>query len=301
MKTAKCKIPVYGRDRNILIGALECGERALVLGEEQDDIIIAYILGRIKSEDAAGLVEEEDWDKQTSGRDKFLAYIDSRQGCLYVWGAQGQAMTQSLIKRLENSEKNYKRALAQYEKHMKNGQTLVAYDCSGLIVAYLLEKGMIEKDTTANGLYFHHCTPISKNDLIKGDLVFKKYSTKNKMHHVGVYMGDGSVVHAKGRDYGVIRESICKTGWNRYGRLNVLGQESGQIPAYTRKLKKTSPYIIGDDVRAVQKALVKNGFDPGVIDGIYGKKTQAAVKAYQKANGLEIDGIVGPVTWARLF
>jgi len=35
-------------------------------------------------------------------------------------------------------------------------------------------------------------------------------------------------------------------------------------------------------------------------DGIFGAKTKAAVVAYQKANGLVADGIVGPKTWAKL-
>ena len=36
-------------------------------------------------------------------------------------------------------------------------------------------------------------------------------------------------------------------------------------------------------------------------DGDFGSKTEAAVKAYQKANGLEVDGEAGPMTWGVLF
>lgn len=36
-------------------------------------------------------------------------------------------------------------------------------------------------------------------------------------------------------------------------------------------------------------------------DGIFGKKTEAAVKAFQAANGLKVDGIVGRQTWAALL
>ncbi len=35
-------------------------------------------------------------------------------------------------------------------------------------------------------------------------------------------------------------------------------------------------------------------------DGIYGRSTRAAVKRWQKRNGLEADGVVGPATWAAL-
>jgi peptidoglycan hydrolase-like protein with peptidoglycan-binding domain len=36
-------------------------------------------------------------------------------------------------------------------------------------------------------------------------------------------------------------------------------------------------------------------------DGIFGPKTEAAVKAYQKSHGLAADGIVGPRTWSVMF
>lgn len=158
----------------------------------------------------------------------FISYSADQEGCLYVWGGQGQQMTPELIKRLENSTRNYKRAIALYNEHVEKGLSLIGYDCSGLVIKYLLDKGQIKSDTTANGIYFNLCSAIERTDLKAGNLVFKKYRTKNKMYHVGVYMGDGTVVHAKGRDDGVVRESINATSWNRYGRLKVWGEEPTQ-------------------------------------------------------------------------
>ena len=37
------------------------------------------------------------------------------------------------------------------------------------------------------------------------------------------------------------------------------------------------------------------------VDGVFGPKTEAAVKAFQKKEKISVDGIVGPVTWRRLF
>ena len=51
----------------------------------------------------------------------------------------------------------------------------------------------------------------------------------------------------------------------------------------------------GDDVVKLQQKL---GVDPV---GNFGPKTEAAVKAWQKANGLKDDGIVGDATWSKLF
>lgn len=52
--------------------------------------------------------------------------------------------------------------------------------------------------------------------------------------------------------------------------------------------------------RAVQTKLKRWGYYTGSIDGIYGPKTKAAVKYFQRKNGLAVDGIVGPKTAAAL-
>ena len=55
----------------------------------------------------------------------------------------------------------------------------------------------------------------------------------------------------------------------------------------------------GNDVKTLQEILNKNGYSLDA-DGIFGSKTQAAVKDYQQKNGLDVDGIVGVNTWASL-
>ena len=51
----------------------------------------------------------------------------------------------------------------------------------------------------------------------------------------------------------------------------------------------------GDDVKKLQEKLGVEAI------GTFGPKTEAAVKAWQKANGLKDDGVVGDATWAKLF
>jgi len=53
-------------------------------------------------------------------------------------------------------------------------------------------------------------------------------------------------------------------------------------------------------VAAAQYLLRARGFYKGRADGIYGPKTIAAVKAFQRANGLKADGIAGPQTLPKL-
>ena len=49
-----------------------------------------------------------------------------------------------------------------------------------------------------------------------------------------------------------------------------------------------------------QKYLNQSGFPCGFEDGIFGNRTEKAVKQYQMAHGLVPDGIIGPKTWASL-
>ena len=49
-------------------------------------------------------------------------------------------------------------------------------------------------------------------------------------------------------------------------------------------------------IKTVQQKLKNWGYYTGSVDGIYGSKTTAAVKYFQKTNGLTVDGIVGPNT-----
>jgi hypothetical protein len=54
-------------------------------------------------------------------------------------------------------------------------------------------------------------------------------------------------------------------------------------------------------VKVLQQGLENKGFACGYPDGIFGRKTAKAVKAFQRSRGLVVDAIVGPATWAALF
>jgi GH25 family lysozyme M1 (1,4-beta-N-acetylmuramidase) len=70
-----------------------------------------------------------------------------------------------------------------------------------------------------------------------------------------------------------------------------------RYPIPTRNLKKGSK---GDDVKWLQVELSKVGYGL-TVDGIFGPKTDSAVRDYQKKNGLMVDGIVGAITRSSLL
>jgi peptidoglycan hydrolase-like protein with peptidoglycan-binding domain len=64
---------------------------------------------------------------------------------------------------------------------------------------------------------------------------------------------------------------------------------------YQRLLSVQTPYLKGEDVKRVQRALKVR------VDGLYGPLTEQAVRNFQRREAISVDGIVGPQTWKRLF
>ncbi|MDX2010190.1 MAG: peptidoglycan-binding protein [Myxococcaceae bacterium] len=73
--------------------------------------------------------------------------------------------------------------------------------------------------------------------------------------------------------------------------------EPVESPPMTRMLRRRHQ---GEDVKQLQQKLKDAGFDPGDIDGKFGPRTEAALRAFQQANGLRVDGRAGEETFRAL-
>lgn len=236
---------------------------------------------------------------------KFISFLEEqvRNHSIYVWGAQGErgsAITEAWIRRRENSAANAARAIVFWRKQVLAGygDVLRAFDCSGLAVYFLLKEGLLSSDTTADGL-MRKCTPISQCELHRGDFVFK-VDAKGKAYHVGYVVDDAlNIIEAQGRDAGVIKSPL--RGWNAYGRPPFFNADVTPTPtSKSRILTLTKPYMQGTDVASLQTALKKRGYSVGSIDGIFGSRTDKAVRKFQKNAKLVVDGKAGPKTIAAL-
>lgn len=78
-------------------------------------------------------------------------------------------------------------------------------------------------------------------------------------------------------------------------------QEEKEILLKQVTRKKIIPEVKSrPNIRQIQIALRNAGYNPGLIDGKMGKQTKDAIRAFQRANNLAVDGKVGKETWALL-
>jgi hypothetical protein len=82
-----------------------------------------------------------------------------------------------------------------------------------------------------------------------------------------------------------------------YGKTTTTG--GGGIVTITLDILKNGSS--GAQVATLQRLLNSLGHNSGVVDGEFGPKTLAAVKSFQRAEGLGVDGVVGPKTWTALL
>lgn len=75
---------------------------------------------------------------------------------------------------------------------------------------------------------------------------------------------------------------------------------SSEVQSLKAPVVSEAPKMTLEDIKKVQLALAAAGFDPGKADGKMGPQTTQAVKSFQEANGLKVDGVVGKGTWEKL-
>ena len=250
-----------------------------------------------------------------------IAWLDEQIGCPYIYGGTGQACTPEYRRARMDQYPEYADMIRRNCPRLMNssittcggckwaevGVGRLAYDCAQL-TRRAMEQAGIALVSGANSQW------LKTAFVVKGEikdmprnmfsLVYREDSDGRK-HHTGNYTGDGWVVHAKGHDYGVVREQLDNINkpMTHYGipaglysdqELRDAGIDpSGNVPTLRRGSK-------GELVKSVQEYLKDESGADLKIDGIFGSETEKAVKDFQKSHGLTVDGVIGPKTWAAM-
>ena len=255
-----------------------------------------------------------------------VEYAKSQLGKPYWFGTFGQTATELLYKSKKKQYPNYYTAQdfsTQYGKRV--------HDCVGLIKGYLWSdtpasspKYRASQDASADGMLAlcWEKGDISTMPEIPGVLVFSP-------QHVGVYIGNGYVIEARGHAYGVVKTKLSSRGWKNWGKCpwieydNQTSKENlilsfqkaaiadgAQLPKYGADgeygqetkaamgvcvVKKRTTYKYKNCTKLVQRLL---GVEQ---DGLCGDITSNAIKKFQEHKGLVVDGACGPATWSALL
>jgi uncharacterized protein YgiM (DUF1202 family) len=100
------------------------------------------------------------------------------------------------------------------------GESMSGFDCSGLI-QYVFKKNGISLGRTVRKQY-EGGSPLSRNELAPGDLVFFKDTYTTGLSHAGIYIGNGQFIHASSD--GVMISNLSNSYWNShyYGACRIL-------------------------------------------------------------------------------
>ena len=136
--------------------------------------------------------------------------------CGYIWGTAGVMWTREKQTELEHDhagDNNYAMAIKYGSKWIGH----IVYDCSGLILALLKAHGI----KVPHGSNSQWNNSLSEKGTIEGDIpvgsaVFK-VRNGNDYYHVGIYVGNGMVVEARGTTAGVVESRL--SSWTHYGLL----------------------------------------------------------------------------------
>jgi len=254
------------------------------------------------------------------------------EGWGYIWGTAGEKWTTAKQKELEKTTDADRAQGRQYGSKWI-GKTVA--DCSGLFSWAFKQLG---------GYMYHGSDTMYKKYCVnKGELKAGKRTDRGtlkpgtavfvwngrKYSHVGLYVGDNTVIEAMGTINGVTTTRVTAGKWTHWGELigvaydnselriqnSELKDESQQggnkgtvppVPARTEGLSPTFRTLRkgdkGQAVSEMQALLMKLGYDLGSygVDGDFGKDTEAAVRRFQRDHGLTVDGVVGPQTRAAL-
>jgi hypothetical protein len=155
---------------------------------------------------------------------ELASFVKKFIGCEYWYGCFGQIATSELYYKKKKQYPN------QYKWTYKNSDLgKRVFDCVGLIKAYIWWtnneiKYKSSEDVSANRMYNKSKNKGNIKNIpeIVGMLVWKN-------NHIGVYIGNGKVVEAKGHKWGVVETKLSDGGWTNWCECPYINYVSNSI------------------------------------------------------------------------
>ena len=138
----------------------------------------------------------------------------SKQGCGYVWGATGEKLTQEYLQRLLTSFSEH-----IDEEVVSKWMGKEVYDCAYFTKAAMKQVG-ITIGSGASSQWrkskWEQKGKINTLPVNKVCILYRESPNADPMQHTGVYLGDGTVVDARGSKTGVIHSNLTSYGWTHW-------------------------------------------------------------------------------------
>ena len=120
--------------------------------------------------------------------------------------------------------------------------------------------------------------------------------------HCGIYIGSNSLVESSPKwKNGVQVTALSDRNWLKHGKLPWVEYSVKEVKNIVQiELSVLQKGSKGEQVKTLQRLL--NAFGNNLsVDGAFGSKTYSALRSYQKANKLIVDGICGGKSWNSLL
>lgn len=179
------------------------------------------------------------------------------------------------------------------------------YDCSGYAYNVLKDSEYNVTRTTAQG-FSSLGTTVDYSSAIVGDLLFFG-KTKSSISHIAFYAGDGKMYESIGGSSNTKSnpgKGVTLSNVSRRSDLILVKRIAEVTSTASSASSTTRTYLMkgdkGDAVKELQNNLNTLGFSCGTVDGIFGDATDKAVRAFQSAYGLTVDGKYGNNSKAKM-
>lgn len=229
-----------------------------------------------------------------------LELVEYCKGCVglpYIYATFGEKLT---LPKLDRSYENYPKywTKERYEKAKKEYIGKKVQDCTGLLEGFLMGSTPTTfavynaaYDKSANGWFSSAKEKGKISELPELPGVVVRYDG-----HMGIYIGNGEVIEARGFDYGVIKTKLKDRGWTDWFKINEI--EYTSVSPNTGTSDGNTPAVKTGDAVTIAKGAKYGGAASGKkIPGKFTGGSKFTVSKVQKNNGVQEALLKELVSW----